>query len=93
MRNMLKALYGNLCFIKKSDYIVVPLKVLYIIYSLPFLLFSYLLAIRSFGGLESSEDEKVGIIKKAFLHFAAIFFSFILWGLLINALLGIPPMI
>lgn len=88
MKNMLNVLYGNLYFKKKSDYVIIPFKIVYIIYSLPFLAFAFLLMTRSFGAFGSMKNEKVGIIKKMLLHLADIFWSFVFWGIIINAFLG-----
>ncbi|MCX7920970.1 MAG: hypothetical protein N3B21_02945 [Clostridia bacterium] len=88
MINMLKALYGTLKFERKADYFIMPLKVLYIIYSIPFLVFAFLLMLRSFGAFGSPKNERIGIIKKVLLHFADVFWSFVLWGIIINAILG-----
>lgn len=88
MKNMFEVLYGNLKIKKNTDYFVVPLRVLYILYSIPFLVFAFLLMARSFGAIGSPKNEKVGIIKKILLHIADIFWSFVLWGIVINLILG-----
>jgi len=87
VKNMLSVLYGNLHFRKKADFIILPLKVLYIIYSIPFLLFSFLLMVRSFGAFGSPENEKIGIIKKTLLHIADLFLSYCLWISIFNILI------
>ncbi|OPX41869.1 hypothetical protein CLHUN_42600 [Ruminiclostridium hungatei] len=86
MKNMLNILFGNLNIKKQTDYIIVPIKVLYIIYSIPFLMFALLLAARSFGAFGSSKSEKIGIIKKILLHFANIFWSYCLWVVILSIL-------
>lgn len=88
MKNMLNILYGDLHFQGKIDFIIVPLKVLYIIYSIPFLVFAFLLVARSFGTFGSPKNEKFGIVKKMLLHIADIFWSFVFWGIIINVRLG-----
>lgn len=88
MSKIFKVLYGDFKFRKKIDYITVPLKVLYIIYSIPFLLFAVLLMLRSFGAFGSSTDEKFGLVKKILFHFADIFWSFIFWGIIVNLIYG-----
>jgi hypothetical protein len=47
MKNMLKVLYGNLIFNKKSDYIIVPLKILYYIF-FPFFIVCICLILEKF---------------------------------------------
>ncbi|MCX7921367.1 MAG: hypothetical protein N3B21_05000 [Clostridia bacterium] len=86
MKNMLKILYGSLRFRKKADYIIIPLKVIYIIYSIPFLIFAFLLFIRSFGGFGSPQNEKIGMVKRILLHFSAIFWSYCLWIAILSIL-------
>ncbi len=83
---MLNILFGNLNINKQTDYIIVPMKVLYIIYSIPFLIFALLLASRSLGAFGSSKNEKLGIIKKILLHFANIFWSYCLWIVILSIL-------
>lgn len=84
MKNMLRVLFGNLKFLNKTDYIAVPLKMIYIIYSLPFLLISFVMMARSAGAFGSPDDEKFGIVKTVLLHISNIFLSFVLWEFLIN---------
>lgn len=79
MKSILKILYGNLNIRKKTDYVIVPLKVLYIVYSIPFLVFAFLLLVRSFGAFGSAKDEKFSNVKKILLHFADVFLSYCLW--------------
>jgi hypothetical protein len=40
------------------------------------------------GAFGSPPDEKIGIMKKIFLHIDNIFLSFVFWGLIINVIQG-----
>ena len=86
MENIIKVLFGSLKYRTKLDYIFIPLKCIYIIYSLPLLALAFLLYLRSSGAFGSPKNEKFGIIKKILFHLSNIFFSFVFWGLIINAL-------
>jgi hypothetical protein len=79
---MLRALYGSFKIVKKTDYLKLLFKIVYIIYTSPFLLFALLLYARSFGAFNNSPDEKFGKIKIFLLHFSAIAFSFGIWIIL-----------
>lgn len=79
---MLKTLYGNLRYEKKTDLLLLPIKYLYIIYTIPFLIFVLLLTIRSFGAFGNPLKEESGIVKSILLHVATIFISFVIWGIL-----------
>ncbi len=83
---MLNILFGNLNIKKQTNYIIVPMKVLYIIYSIPFLIFALILDLRSLGAFGSCKNEKIGIIKKILLHFANIFWSYCLWIVILSIL-------
>lgn len=87
MKRVFKILYGDLNIRKKSDYIIVPLKVLYLIFSIPFLIIILGLFLRSFGTIGTSKNEKFGVVKKILFHFADVFWSFALWGVLISQIL------
>lgn len=79
---MLKTLYGNLKYTKKSDLVILPIKYIYLIYTFPFLIFTLLLAIRSLGAFGNPLQEEIGPIKAVLLHMSAIVISFALWGTL-----------
>ena len=83
---MLQALYGNLRLRKKTDYVLLPLKFIYIAYTAPFLLFAFLMAIRTLGAFGNPLKEKFGLVKKILLHFAAIGMSSCLWVLILGIL-------
>lgn len=76
---MLKVLYGRLEMNKKSDWLMLSLKLLYMLYTLPFLIFIFLFYIRSIGAFGNPLKEEFGIVKKVLLHFSAIVLSFGLW--------------
>lgn len=88
LKNLLNTLYGNLRFRYRSDYITVPLKLAYIVFSIPFLLFALGLWARSLGAIGSPEEEKIGVVKVIFLHIADIFWSSAFWVISINLFLG-----
>lgn len=76
---MIKALYGNLKINRKIDALIFPIKLLYILYTIPYLIFALLLSIRSLGALGNPLKEEFGLKKKILLHFGAIVMSFIGW--------------
>src|SRR3989339_2290560 len=84
--HMLQVLYGNLKIHKKMDYLILPLKILYIIYTAPFLLFVFLMYIRTLGAFGNPSKEKFGVMKKIFLHLAGISISFGLWIIILGIL-------
>ena len=71
---MIKALYGNLKVSKKSDWIILPFKVVYIIYTLPYLIIVGLAYFRTPGLFQNPLKEKFGFLKKILLHFSAIIY-------------------
>jgi hypothetical protein len=83
---MLKVLYGSFEINSKIDYIKLPFKIIYIIYTAPFLLFTFLMYIRSLGAFGNPLKEKYGTAKIIMVHFAAIAFSFGMWVLLLSVL-------
>ena len=85
---MLDVLYGRLKIQRKVDIILLPIKIIYFLYTIPFLVFALLLFIRTLGVFGNSSKERFGIVKKILLHFTAIFLSFIFWGIIINVILG-----
>lgn len=85
---MLKVLYGNLKIQNKFDFLILPFKILYMVYTLPFLIFALLSYIRTLGAFGNPVKEKFGVVKKILLHFSAIFLSFIFWGVIINIING-----
>jgi hypothetical protein len=83
---MLKVLYGSLSIKSKSDLFILIPKLIYIIYTLPFLVFAFLLALRSLGGFGNPLKEEFGITKKILLHFAAVVISFGIWIIVLGFL-------
>jgi hypothetical protein len=83
---MFNVLFGNFRIQRKTDYFVLPLKILYIVYNIPFLLFAFLLFLRSFGAFGNGKNEKFGIVKKVLLHFTAIVSSFFFWIIILSVL-------
>ena len=84
MRKICKLLFGDINIKDKGDYIVVPLKVVYIIYSIPFLLFVIMAFVRTMGAFKNPNDEKIGIVKRVLFHIANIFISLVFWDLIIT---------
>ena len=76
---MLKVLFGSFKITSKFDYVLIPLKVLYLLYNVPFLLVALLMTIRSLGAFGNPLKEEFGLIKKILLHFSAIVTSFFFW--------------
>jgi hypothetical protein len=83
---MLKVLFGSLKINRGIDYAILPLKIVYIVYTTPFLIFAFLMNVRSFGAFSSSSKEKFGIVKKILLHLSAIFLSFGMWIVILSIL-------
>jgi uncharacterized membrane protein YccF (DUF307 family) len=84
---MFMALYGNLRINSKKGIYLFPLKVLYIILTLPFLVFSLLLAIKSLGAFGNPLKEKIGFKKKIILHVTANVVSVFIWMALLGCLI------
>lgn len=82
---MFNVLFGEFKIKRHSDYFVVPMKILYFIYNIPFVIFAFLLSLRSFGAF-TCKDEKFGIVKIILFHFAAIVTSFFFWIILLVVL-------
>ncbi|TYQ13256.1 UNVERIFIED_CONTAM: hypothetical protein Cloal_4322 [Acetivibrio alkalicellulosi] len=76
---MLRALYGRLTIKNKIDYLIVGLKILYIIYTIPFLMFAAGLYVITLSFDENPFKENMGFVKTILLHFSAVFWSAILW--------------
>lgn len=76
---MFKILYGNWRFSTIIEKVLFPFKIIYFIYTLPFLLFSVLLYLRTFGVFSASPNEKFSLPKILALHMAAVVISFGLW--------------
>ena len=76
---MIKALYGTFKLKKISDYFILPFKVIYLLYTFPFLIFLVLASIRGAGAFGNLSKKKLGVMEKILLHFAAIVISFLAW--------------
>ncbi len=85
---MLESMYGSLKIKNKIDIFLFPIKIIYMVYTIPFLLFVLLMQIRTLGAFGNAFKEKVGKVKALLIHFSAIFLSFIFWGVIINFILG-----
>jgi hypothetical protein len=83
---MLKALYGSLKIKKNVDYVFVSLKILYIIYTVPFLIFALCTYIYTLSFHENPFKQEIGVIKRILLHISAIFWSFVIYVFLLKAL-------
>ena len=83
---MVKLLYGDLAIKERIDRILVPLKIIYIIYTIPFLLMTAIMFIRGLGAFKGPANEKIGKIKRVLLHCAAIFWSFCLWVIILSSI-------
>lgn len=68
---MFKRIYGDFKIKKASDYIIVPLKVLYVIYSWPYLFTALMLYIKSLGAIKLTLKGE----RKFTTHFFIIFLS------------------
>ncbi len=79
---MFKTLYGNLKYSRKSDLIFLPIKYLYLLYTVPFLVFAFMLSVRSVGVFGNPTTEEMGIVKAILLHMSAVVISFAIWGTL-----------
>ncbi len=66
---------------KSENKVYTVLKILYLIYLLPFILFAIGMAFKSGAG---SGNQKSGIIKKILVHFSAIFMALCFWIIIIQ---------
>lgn len=54
-----------------------PLKIIYVLYTLPFLALALVLYIKGMGAF--GRDNNVGIIKKVLFHLLGILLSYLIW--------------
>ncbi len=83
---MLRILYGDMKMNKKTDFAILMFKVIYIIYTAPFLMFVFLMCLKTLGAFGNPLKEKFGIIKKIMLHFSAIAISTCIWIIVLGIL-------
>lgn len=83
---MLKALYGNLKIKNKFSWIMIPFKIIYMAYTLPFLIIIVLASFRSLGAFGNPLKEEFGFVKRILLHFSAIVISMFGWICILIAL-------
>lgn len=76
---MIKVLYGNLKYQNKFDFLILPFKYLYVLYTLPTLFFIFMLAIRSGGVFGNPLNEEFGDIKAIVFRLSVLILSFALW--------------
>ena len=83
---MLRILYGDLKINKKTDFVILMFKVIYMIYTAPFLVFVFLMYLKTLGAFGDPLKEKFGTIKKTMLHFSAIAVSTCIWIIILGIL-------
>lgn len=77
--NMLKALYGSFKIKDKKDWLILPVRIVYLIYTLPFLLVVLILYARGIGAFKDPYKGKTNKRKMIGLHFSFIIMSFFIW--------------
>lgn len=76
---MIYLLFGDLKYQNKIDILKLPLKYLYMVYTLPTLVFIFLLGMRGAGALGVPEKNGIGIVKLLLFRFSVFVLSFGLW--------------
>ena len=85
---LFKNLYGDFKIKKPADYILIPLRVLYMIFTLVFVIFSILLAISTLSFGEDPFEGDICLSTRIFLHISAVSVSLMIYVLAINAIFG-----
>lgn len=79
MKEILKVLRIDLDIKNENRLYLKFVKILYVIYTLPFVMFSYGLSLRSLGAFENANSDKISSFDRVMIHFLAIFLSYLLW--------------
>ncbi len=81
---MFKVLYGNLRYRRPLDIFILPIKYIWVVYTLPTIVFVFLLTFRSGGAFGNPIIEEFGTIKKVLFRCSVVFISFVVWGIIFS---------
>ena len=86
---MFKNLYGEFKIRKNFDYFIMPLKILYMIFTFPFIIVVILLCVLLMGYDSSCPYQgQMSLLRKVVMHFSAVFVSLIIYLVVLSAILG-----